>query len=302
MMSSRIALFLIDSGDYQGLLWSDGLRAATRHGFPVITFWAENDSRRQIKQIQSCLNEPEVSRSTVFLVCPVREVALIQMAYQAASLGIGWVQLLRWSDYLRALRHEFPRLPIFSVMADQLALGAIQGRQLRARVPDGGIVVYVRGPIGTSSAMRWFSGLEQDLGQASVDLVTLTADWSAAGGASAMRDWLRTFDGRELPRFVVGAQNDAMAMGARRALEQFAQEHPSASAAAIAVCGSDGTPTYGQRLVTEGKLASTVIVPPATGRALDEIASMNRGGSPPPEQVLLEPRSFPDLSVLEERR
>jgi hypothetical protein len=50
--------------------------------------------------------------------------------------------------------------------------------------------------------------------------------------------------------------------------------------------------------VAEGKLASTVIVPPAAGRAVDEIASMLDGGRPPPERVILEARSFPHIDAL----
>src|SRR5580693_10645271 len=120
-MSSTIALFLMDGGDYQRLLWSDCLLAAERHGFPVRAFWADNDCRKQLRQIQGCLNEPEATRPTVILVSPVREIALISMAHLAAHLGIAWVQLLRWSDYLAPLRLELPHVPIFSVMADQHA-------------------------------------------------------------------------------------------------------------------------------------------------------------------------------------
>jgi ABC-type sugar transport system substrate-binding protein len=97
---------------------------------------------------------------------------------------------------------------------------------------------------------------------------------------------------------LVAAQNDAMAMGARKALEQIAKERPAFSPAAVRVCGCDGTPRFGQRLVTEGKLTATVIMPPAAGRAVTDVASMLGGGARPPAQVVLPPTSFPDLPVL----
>jgi ABC-type sugar transport system substrate-binding protein len=288
----------MDSGDYQELLWDDCQQVAHRHGFPVRAFWAENDSQKQVKQIQGCLREPEYLRPTLLICCPVREIALISTARAAASLGIGWVLLLRWNDYINDLRQEFPSVPIFSVMADQREVGRIQGRQFRTLLPRGGTLVYIRGPLGTSSAMSRFAGVQEVLKDSSIEIVTLNGDWTAEGGARVMRDWTRALAEGEVPRFIVGAQNDAMAMGARKALEEVTKERPSFSASAIRVCGCDGSPRFGQRLVTEGKLTSTVIMPPGAGRAVSDVASMLEGGSRPPAQVLLVPTSFPPLPQL----
>jgi ABC-type sugar transport system substrate-binding protein len=165
-------------------------------------------------------------------------------------------------------------------------------------LPRGGKLVYIRGPLGTSSAMRRFAGVQDVLRGSSIEIVPVNSDWTTEGGVAAMRDWMRSFDDGALPKFIVGAQNDAMAMGARRALEEFAQTHPNFSAQNIRVCGCDGSPTYGQRLVTEGKLVSTVIMPPGAGRAVTEIASMLEGGPRPPAQIVLSPESFPEPHVL----
>jgi ABC-type sugar transport system substrate-binding protein len=89
-----------------------------------------------------------------------------------------------------------------------------------------------------------------------------------------------------------------MAMGARKVLEEFAQKRASFSAEGIGLCGCDGTPGYGQRLVTEGKLTSTVIMPSGAGRAVSEIALMLAGGPRPPAQIVLAPSSFPELRAL----
>jgi ABC-type sugar transport system substrate-binding protein len=297
-MVCRIALFLMDSGDYQELLWDDCQQTAYRHGFPVRAFWADNDAQKQVKQVQCCLREPEYQRPTLLVCCPVREIALISTARTAASLGIGWVSLIRWSDYINDLRQEFPALPIFSVMADQREVGRIQGRQFRTLLPGGGTLVYIRGPLGTSSAMSRFGGVQEILKDSSIELLTLNGDWTAEGGARAMREWIQSAHARELPRFIVGAQNDAMAMGARKALEEVARERPCFAAGSIRVCGCDGTPRFGQRLVTEGKLTSTVILPPVAGRAVADVAAMFEGGSRPAAQVVLDPASFPALSQL----
>jgi ABC-type sugar transport system substrate-binding protein len=298
-MGVRIALFLMNSGDYQELLWNDCLQAARRHGFAVRAFWADNDSQKQAKQIQACLSEPEDQRPTVVIVNPVREIALISTAHAAAGLGVGWVLLLRWSNYLTDLREEFAHLPIFSVMADQREVGRIQGRQFKALLPRGGELVYIRGPLGTSSAMSRFAGVQEILQGSSIEIATLNGDWTAEGGARAMRGWTTAFQKGELPRFIVGAQNDAMAVGARKALEEIAKERPNFAVESVRICGCDGSPRYGQRLVTEGRLTSTVIMPPGAGRALGEIASMIGGGPRPAAQVILEPQSLPELPLLQ---
>jgi ABC-type sugar transport system substrate-binding protein len=288
----------MNDGDYQELLWDDCLETAHRHGFPVRAFWADNDSQKQIKQIQTCLNEPEEQRPNVVIVSPVREIALISTAHAAVGRGVGWVLLLRWSDYVNELRQEFPRLPIFSVTVDHHDIGRIQGRQFKALLPLGGKLVYIRGPLGTSSAMRRFAGVQEVLQDSSIDLIPVNADWTAEGGARAMKDWMRSFEDRDFPKFIVGAQNDAMAMGARKVLEEAARGRPSLSAEEIRVCGCDGTPGYGRRLVTEGKLTSTVIMPPCSGRAVSEIGSMLKGGPRPPAQIVVAPSSFPEPHVL----
>jgi ABC-type sugar transport system substrate-binding protein len=297
-MLCRIALFLMNSGDYQELLREDCLEAARRYGFSVKVFGADHDPRKQVEQIQACLSEPENQRPTVVIVNPVREITLLSSAYAAARLGIGWVQLMRWSAFVLDLRQTFPALPIFSVMTDQHEVGRIQGRQFKALLPHGGELVYIRGPLGTSSAMRRFAGAQESLQGSAIELFTVNSDWTSEGGAQAMREWMRIFRRRELPKFIVGAHNDEMAMGARKALESAAQSRPDLSAAAIRCCGCDGSPKYGQRLVTEGRLTSTVIMPPCAGRAVDEIAVMLGGGLQPPAEIILKPLPFPELHLL----
>jgi ABC-type sugar transport system substrate-binding protein len=288
----------MNSGDYQELLWDSCQEAAQRYGFSVRAFWADNDSHKQLKQIQGCLNEPEDQRATIAMVSPVRETSLISTAHTAAGLGIGWVLLHRWANYMNELRFEFPRLPIFCVMPDQVDVGRIQARQFQALLPQGGKLVYIRGPLGTSSAMRRFAGVQGGLRGSTIELYPLNSDWTLEGGARAMRSWLQSLPPDPSNSFVVGAQNDAMAMGARQALEQATRAGARLSADAIPFCGCDGSPAYGQRLVREHKLTSTVILPQGAGRAVDEVAAMLDGGPRPPAQIVLAPTSFPEVESL----
>ena len=288
----------MDDGEYQELLQQDFLKAARGYGFPARVFRADNDSEKQVAQIQDCLREPPDRRPTVLMVSPVREGPLLSTAHEAARLGVGWVVLNRWWDHVNHLRAEFSTLPIFSVGADQVETGRIQGKQLLALLPRGSELVYIQGPIGTSSAVRRYTGVREALRGTSLDVFTLHSDWTRKGGARAMLDWARVFHGRELPTFIVGAQNDVMAMGARDAVEELATERPKFSTEYVSFCGCDGSPSYGQRLVNEGKLAATVIMPLCAGRAIAEIAAMLRGGPRPPATIELKPESFPEPHLL----
>ena len=290
-MECRIALFSSEGGEYQMRLRDDCNEAARRYGFPMRSFVADNDAQKQVVQIETCLREPPDRRPTVVIVSPVREIALLSVAHAAARAGVGWVVLLRWSDYVLDLREAFPHLPIFVVMPDQTAIGRIQAQQFKALLRRGGEVVYIRGPLGTSSAVRRFEAAQQELKGSPITMFTLTSDWTLQGGAEVMGEWIRIFKKGDLPRFIVGAQNDAMAMGARSVLEKHASQ-------STRFLGCDGSPGYGQRLVNEGKLTATVIMPLACGKAVAAIASMQYGGARPEASIVLQPASFPQLSAL----
>jgi ABC-type sugar transport system substrate-binding protein len=293
----------MNDGDYQTLLRDDCHAAARRFDFPLRVFSADNDTDKQIEQIRACLREPPAERPKVILVCPVREAALLSTAYASTRVGIGWVLLGRWSAYMADLREEFSSLPIFSIAADQREIGRIQGRQFKAMLADGGELVYIRGPLGTSSATRRYEGVQETLQDSPIKVFAITSDWTTEGGARAMREWLQIFGKRGFPKFVVGAQNDAMAMGARNALMAAVRARSDLSADDVIVTGCDGTPDFGRRLVTEGKLRATVIMPPTSGRAVSEIAPMLLGSSARPQaEIVIPPSSFPEIGALTNRR
>ncbi|MDP9149016.1 MAG: substrate-binding domain-containing protein [Myxococcota bacterium] len=294
-MSRRLALFLMDEGGYQLELRDEFLATTREYGFSARVFSADNDPQRQVKQIDGCLAEPKELRPTVVLVSPVREGALMSTAHAAVRSGVGWVTLNRSSDQLAELRRDFHNLPVFCVTADQYEVGRIQGRQFKTLLPYGGELVYIRGPIGTSSVVRRFAGVQEILANTSIQIFALSSDWTAAGGERTLQDWLRIFRGRELPAAVVGAQNDSMGMGAQNALVA-----PLRSGRVL-FTGCDGAPNHGQRWATEGRLAATVIIPPVSGRAVHAIASMLSGGPRPAAETLLSPSSFPPLSILASR-
>jgi ABC-type sugar transport system substrate-binding protein len=301
--SLRLGLFLraIDN-EYQHLQREECLRVARRYGFTVSEAIGHNDADVQRRQIEQALADPEAVRPHVLLVNPVDETTLRAAALRAAQARVGWVSLNRNVEYLDELRLDHPDVPLFSVTPDQRQVGRIQGRQLRILLPEGGDVLYVAGPPATSSARLRRAGTEDAIAGTSIRLIVESSDWTVEGGAQVGARW-QNGTPRDLrtpvraPGCIICAQNDGMATGARSGwLERGSAGAFPLSAWAI---GCDGTPSYGRRLVDEGQLVATVIIPPTTGRAVEEIAlSLDRSAAPP-AAVTISVESCPPIAALE---
>ena len=296
-LARTAALFLRTlANDYQQRLRADCTTTCSRFGFSLDVFSADNNAEQQLRQIQQFLKKPQ-SGPAAILVSPVRENDLLATGYEVARKGWAWVILNRASAYLRELRAEFPSSLVFSVNSDQYEIGSIQGRQFKLILPKGGELFYLRGPMTASSAQRRLLGVEQELADTSINIVTFSADWSGEAAEKATRDWLRILRHPE-PSCLIGAQNDDMAMGARRGLMNEAVSQNRPELRHIRVTGCDGSPTFGQRWVAEGALLATVVVPSVAGTAIEEIASSLDGGCRPPVEVTVRSSSYPELDVL----
>jgi ABC-type sugar transport system substrate-binding protein len=99
---------------------------------------------------------------------------------------------------------------------------------------------------------------------------------------------LRLKSAETLKPDLVGAQNDAMAMGARKALLASRPDW-----ARVPFTGCDGLPEGGQRLVNMKQLAATIVTPSNAGPAIDLVARWLKSKAQPPAQVVLTPASYP---------
>src|SRR5688500_3973349 len=160
----RIALFLQRrDNDYQQLLHDDCLATASQHAFSVKVLYAEGDANRQVQQLQEALREPAATRPTAVMVSPVRESTLVPTVDEAVRMRVGWIVLSQWSEHLSAERGQFGNLPVFCVMPDAEEIGRVQARQFKALLPNGGELVYIRGPLGAFSAERRLAGMRKEL-------------------------------------------------------------------------------------------------------------------------------------------
>jgi len=229
------------------------------------------------------------------LVEPASRTAFPKVAEAAVKAGIGWVVLNGEADYLPELRSS-SSVPVFAVSADNHEIGRIQGRQLAALLPAGGSVVYLQGPSLSTVTEQRAAGMRETKPDNIKARVLKSANWTEEAGFHAVASWLRLSTSAREQVNLVQAQNDSLALGARRAMEGSASGQELKSN--LPFLGVDGLEQTGQAWVRQGLLTATIVVPATTSKALDAlVASLERGISPA-ERTLVESKSFPSRQEL----
>src|SRR5258707_3879585 len=244
-----------DDNDYQIEQASAARRTAIKLGIDLEILNAKNDGIVQSQQLLNHIQSSTNPRPDAILPEPAGATTLPQVARAAASVGIGWVVLNRDADYIGELRRQF-HVPVFSITSDHEEIGRIQGRQLGALLPGGGVVLYIQGPSESSAAkQRHFVALEAK--PETVQLRVLKAQWSEASAYKGVSSWLRLSTSRDNQIAAVCAQDDSMAIGARKAFEEcYAKKRELWEQ--LPFLGCDGLPKTGQEWVRGGLLAATV--------------------------------------------
>jgi len=156
----------------------------------------------------------------------------------------------------------------------------------------------VQGPAGSSIAADRLAGMKEIIEPTPIRYHLVRGDWSEESGEGAVSKWLEENHAR-IQLHGVGCQNDAMAVGALRALARGAVSYGLRSLDTMPVTGVDGNAEYGIPLVDRKKLAATIIMPPAAGQAIELIhQAWTKAGFSPPAIVRLPIRSYPDLALV----
>jgi ribose transport system substrate-binding protein len=231
---------------------------------------------------------------------PVGGTALPQVARAAATAGIGWVVLNRDANYIEELR-KTSGAPIFAVSSDHVEIGRIQGRQFTALLPRGGSVLYIQGPSENSAAQERTLGM-QEIKPANVQIIALRGQWTEESARRSVQSWLKLTTSQRATIDLVAAQDDAMAMGARKAFEEVPNEMERERWLKIPFTGCDGLPKTGQSWIRSGLLTASVFVPPNAGQAIEMLVQAIQQKKRPPERVLTVPTSIPPLEALKPQR
>jgi ribose transport system substrate-binding protein len=283
--------------DYQVEQAASAQQAATSLGCDLQVIFADNDAITQGTQILKIIQADPVTRPDAIICEPVGGPCLPQVARAAVQAGIPWALLNREAEYMPELRRTAPRLPIFTIGADQKEVGRIQGLQLAALVHNGGGVLHIQGPSENFAAKDRTTGMQMTL-PPSVPVITLRGQWTEESAQRSVESWLRLNTSQKVTISAVGAQNDAMAMGARKAFTGMDNLSERDRWLRLPYVGCDGVPKTGQTWVRTGSLAATVIIPPTAGRALTIMHQALQTGVRPPERASTTPESFPPVEQL----
>ena len=284
-----------DTNDFQIEQAKAARQAAARAGADLDIVCAQDDGILQSQQLLQRIQSATEARPNVIIFEPAGSTSLPHVARAAAAENIGWVVLSRDAEYIEELRSGF-HIPAFIVTPDHAEIGRIQGRQLAALVPRGGIVLNIQGPGHSRAAGLRHAGLLETKPE-NIQLRAVKGHWTETSAQKAVSSWLNLSTSRGIDIAAVCAQDDSMAMGARKAFEQSAHELRQ-SWLQIPFLGCDGMPKTGQEWVRRGLLAATVFSPPTAPVAIDLIARFLQHGSMPPPCTLTEARSIPDIETL----
>jgi ribose transport system substrate-binding protein len=283
-----------DDNDYQQEQAAAAEKAGRRLGVDVQIIHAGNDALAQSQQLLHHVQNA-TARPDAIMFEPAGGTAFPQVARAAAAAGIGWAVLNHDADYVLELRRTF-NVPVFCITSDHQEVGKIQGQQFGALLPKGGNILYIEGPANSSAAKERTAGMHLTK-PANIQVKAMRANWTEDSSYRTVSSWLRLSTSQESHIDLVGAQDDSMAMGARKAFSEIA-ESSRARWMKIPITGCDGMPKTGQGWVRNGTLAATIFIRPNTDLAIEMLVEAFKNGDPLPERKVTQPESVPSLREL----
>lgn len=291
---------MTNDNDYQIEQANSAQEAARRLEVEAQIIYASNDAITQSTQILRAVQALEKDRPDAVIFEPVGGTALPQVARAAVKAGIGWAVLNRDASYISEIRLS-AKVPVFGVSSDQEEVGRIAGRQCAAILPRGGSILYIEGPSQNVVAREREGGLHETLPK-NIHMSALRGQWTEDSAIRAVRSWLNLSTSRKAAIDLVLSQNDAMAMGARKAFQELPSELDRERWLAIPYLGCDGVPKTGQAWVRSGLLIATIHTPPNTGQALEMFVDAFENKRVLPERAFTVASSIPPLEKLAQKK
>jgi ABC-type sugar transport system substrate-binding protein len=284
-----------NDNDYQQEQAAAAEKTARRLGVDVQIIHANNDALAQSQQLLHYVQDASVVRPEAIIFEPAGGTAFPQVARAAAAAGIGWVVLNHEVDYILELRRQY-KVPMFAISSNHEEVGKIQGKQFAALLPDGGSILYIEGPANSSAAKQRTLGMNRTK-PSNISVKSMRGNWTEESAYRAVSSWLRLRTSQESHIDLVGAQDDSMAMGARKAFSEI-PANERARWMKIPVTGCDGMPKTGQAWVRNGSLAATIFIRQNTDLAIEMLVDAIQKGMALPDMKITEPESVPSLAEL----
>jgi ribose transport system substrate-binding protein len=279
--------------DYQRAQGVAAKEAATRVGVNVEIIFSGGDGIEQSRQLLEVIQPSSGAPHVNGIVLQPAGTGLQQVARAAAVARIGWVVLHKQVDYIAELRRTY-RVPAFVISSDHEEEGRIQGRQIAALLPPDKSVLYVMGPSMDSISDKRLQGLKSTA-PPNLQMLTIRGKWTEQSGYDAISSWLRLSTSQQQHIGIIASQNDAMAIGARRAVAGLSDTVLRDRLLGLPFLGCDGLPESGQACVKRGLLAATVVLPLLAGLGVEMLAKAIQTGTEPAEHTVITPVSYPAL-------
>ena len=130
------------------------------------------------------------------------------------------------------------------------------------------MILYIEGPSVNANVRARTTGMYSTKPD-TVQVRALKGRWTQESGYEAVAAWLRLSTSHQAPISLVAAQNDSMALGARKAFEQNTSGAERDKWSRLPFTGCDACPGKGQEWVHKGLLAASIVMPPTAGLALE---------------------------------
>ena len=216
------------------------------------------------------------------------------------TAGIGWAVLNRDASYVPELR-QTSKAPVFSVSSDPhrdwphpgppVWCPAAYGRNRFVCATSVGEFRRERTHVGHAGSQR-----------SNIHLIMLKAQWTEESAQRSVRSWLKLTTSQKANVDLIAAQDDSMAIGARKAFQELSSEIERERWLSLPFLGCDGLPNTGQSWVRSGLLTATIYIPPNSGQAMEMLVDALQHGKAQPERALTNAISVPPLDALRPRK
>lgn len=267
---------------------------AQRLGLDLRIVNAKSDPVTQSQQLLEIVQTTS-ARPDAIVVEPVNNQGLPRVAEAAVAAGIGWVISNALVDYLEALRKN-AKAPVFGVSQDHPEVGRMQGRQIRAILPRGGAILYLRGPATNFLAAQRSEALESELG-ANIQFKSLKIQWTEESAYNSVTSWLRLSTVRANDTQLIAAQNTDFILAARRAFEDNTSGDERTKWLGLPYCGV-AVLSQVKQLMDSGTLTAAIVTPVTLDKALEILVRHLQARSQPQQQTFVKASSEPSLDDL----
>jgi ribose transport system substrate-binding protein len=267
---------------------------AQRLGLDLRIINAKSDPVTQSQQLLEIVQATS-TRPDAIVVEPVNNQGLPRVAEAAVAAGIGWVISNALVDYLGALRKN-AKAPVFGVSQDHPEVGRMQGRQIRAILPRGGAILYLRGPATNFLAAQRSDALESELG-VNIQFKSLKIQWTEESAYNSVTSWLRLSTVHAGDTQLIAAQNTDFIQAARRAFEDNTSGDERKKWLDLPYCGV-AVPSQVKQLLDTGTLTAAIVTSVTLDTALELLVRHLQTRSQPVQQTFVKAWSQPSLDDL----